>query len=90
MTTEETIKMAAKLYQIRDTLIALNTRPVYVREIKEFIPLVENFGKREGLGEFAAAIKMSIDPKVSDMTKMWLLAAALEMNEPLLEKPSGT
>jgi hypothetical protein len=83
VTSEAAIKMAAKLYQIRDTLIILRTRPVYLKEIQDFISLVENYAEREGLGEIAAAVKMAMDPKLDDMAKMWLLSAALEINEPL-------
>ena len=89
MTAEASIKMAAKLYQMRDTLIILRTRPVYLREIQDFISLVENFAKREGIGEIAAAIKMAMDPKLDDMAKMWLLSAALEINEPLPTLEAG-
>lgn len=81
--TEQQIKVAAKLYECRDTAKKLYGTE-YKFKIKWYIDALNSYAKYKGLDTIPAAIDYCSDPQasVNGMAVMLFMAAAVEIIEP--------
>ncbi len=81
MRSESTIKMAAKIYDARDTARRLFGRE-FQTKCDEVKVIIQGVAKKESLDTIPAMIRCMERVSGHTMATMWLLAAACEIIEP--------
>lgn len=82
MKAETQIQMASKLYEMRTTLIRMCSKDKFLLIVPYYQDLIRDEMTKTGeANEIATAIRMAKTEK--DSRVMWLLAAAVQMVEPL-------
>ena len=80
--SENQIRMAAQLYEIRTTLIRMCRKDKFLLIVPYYQDLIrDQMARTIESNEVATAIRMAKTEK--DSRVMWLLAAAVQMVEPL-------
>jgi hypothetical protein len=80
--SEKQIRMAAQLYEIRSTLVRVCGLGRFLQIVPFYQDLIrDEMEKTSGSNEIATAIRMAKAEK--DSRVMWLLAAAVQMVEPM-------
>ena len=75
------IQMAAKLYDIRDT-VKRHLGENYAGRMAEYSAVIKEVALKRGTSELDAATLMSRDPALSPFTALTVMAAAVELVEP--------
>lgn len=80
---EQQIRIAAKMYECRDTLKRL-TGDKFRERITEYQGFLRTAMQRYECDEIKAAMHLCHDERIRDsaITQMWLIAAAVELLEP--------
>lgn len=79
--TEQQVKMAAKLYEMRDTAKRL-LGDVYRQRMAEMGGLLMDAAEHNGITPLAAAIRLCKSPNLSATDTLMVMAAAVELAEP--------
>jgi len=83
MSSEQLIKISAKLYQCRDTARRF-FREEYKEKIEPYIGLIKTVSRENNIDTLNAVIKIALLDSMQDngMAQMLLFAAAVEIIEP--------